>query len=139
MITTLTSITAFTAMQTVLLKASPKFDANFKISEEAKMEADRYRSIAARLGLGEGDGIKSWVATENIMNGDRTAPVEVEMTEEDRNILIALLEKDIAEKSETLIYNKQMHSTNHVISVYESMIEVLKSSVKELNSKEIQE
>ena len=139
MLTTLTSITAHAAMQQVLLKTSPKIDSNFQITEEAKIEADQYRSIVSRLGLSDGQGIKEWKATQNVAGGNRKAPVEVEMTEEDRNVIIALLEKDIAEKEEVLNYHRQMNSGTNVVATFQFLVDVLKDAVQELSQKTIQE
>lgn len=139
MLTTLTSITAHAAMQQVLLKTSPKIDSNFQITEEAKIEADQYRSIVSRLGLSDGQGIKEWKATRNVAGGNRKAPVEVEMTEEDRNVIIALLEKDIAEKEEVLTYHRQMNSGSNVVATFQFLVDVLKDAVHELSQKTIQE
>lgn len=139
MLTTLTSITAHAAMQQVLLKTSPKIDSNFQITEEAKIEADQYRSIVSRLGLSDGQGIKEWKATQNVAGGNRKAPVEVEMTEEDRNVIIALLEKDIAEKEEVLNYHRQMNSVTNVVATFQFLVDVLKDAVQELSQKTIQE
>lgn len=139
MLTTLTSITAHTAMQQILLKTTPKVDANFQITEDARIEADQYSSIASRLGLGKDDPAKDWEATRNLFEGNRQKLVEVEMTEEDRNILIALLEKDIKDKEETLNYYRQMNSTSNVVDVFNAMVKISKDAVKELNEKAIQE
>ena len=139
MLTTLTSITAHTAMQQILLKTSPRIDANFQISESAVVEADRYRSIASRLGLSEGQSIKDWSATKNLIEGKRLEPVEVEMTEEDRNTIIALLERDLTDKEEVLTYHRQMNSVSNVVLAYQALVDVLKFAVQELNSKTIQE
>ena len=139
MLTTLTSITAHAALQQVLLKTSPKIDSNFQITEEAKIEADQYRSIVSRLGLSDGQGIKEWKATQNVAGGNRKAPVEVEMTEEDRNVIIALLEKDIAEKEEVLNYHRQMNSVTNVVATFQFLVDVLKDAVQELSQKTIQE
>lgn len=139
MLTTLTSITAHTAMQQILLKTTPKADANFQISEDARIEANQYSSIASRLGLGKDDSARNWEATSNLFEGNRQKLVEVEMTEEDRNILIALLEKDVKDKEETLNHYRQMNSSSNVVEVFNAMVEVLKDAVKELNEKVIQE
>lgn len=139
MLTTLTSITAHAAMQQILLKTSPKVDANFRTSEASRAEADHYRSMASRLGLGEGQSLVKWQATQNVNNGNRSALVEVEMTEEDRNTLIALLERDITEKEQVLTYHRQMNSTSNTVLAYQTLVDVMKFAVQELNKKTIQE
>lgn len=139
MLTTLTSITAHAAMQALLIKTSPKIDANFQVTEEAQREADRYRSIVSRLGLSDGQGIKEWKATKNVMHGSHNTLVEVEMTEEDRNVIIALLERDIANKEEVITYHRQMNSMSNVVLTFQALVDVQKAAVQELSSKTIQE
>lgn len=139
MLTTLTSITAHAAMQALLLKTTPKIDSNFQVTEEAKLEADRYRSMTARLGLAAGQSIKDWEATKNVIRGERDTLVEVELTEEDRNTIIALLERDISEKEESLKHHRQMNTFTSIVTVYQALVDVLKGAVKELSEKVVQE
>ena len=139
MLTTLTSITAHTAMQHILLKTSPKIDANFNISEVAQTEADHYRSIASRLGLGEGQSITEWAATKNLIRGKQSELVEVEMTEEDRNTIIAILERDKTDKEEILMHHRQMNSVSNTVIVFQALVDVLQSAIQELSTKTIQE
>ena len=139
MLTSITSLTAYVAMQAIIPKTAPRPDANLQIAPEQQYQADYYAGIAARLGLLSGDKITSWKAMQNISAGEKDKLIEVEMTEADRNMLIAVLEYDIRENEEVLRDHKNRNNVNSLVRSLSGIVDTLKSAVLELSTLNIEE